>query len=181
MMVNVWLAAVAAIYSSVMAAYDRFVVARSIDMVILLLRTLGTIYVFVITSYSIHYTKLYEVVMFFLSPYVVGKLDAVAYGIWSLLTVLTGYMGIFDLGVRASVGRHIALYLGKKDKQGVDETIRAGFGFFSLTVLVILAVAIFLGWSFPVLFKGVPPEYYYMVRILLPIMMVNVWLRNNFV
>lgn len=45
MMVNVWLAAVAAIYSSVMAAYDRFVVARSIDMVILLLRTLGTIYV----------------------------------------------------------------------------------------------------------------------------------------
>ncbi len=71
-------------------------------------------------------------VMFFLSPYIVGELDAVTYGIWSLLNVLTGYMGIFDLGVRASVGRHVALYLGKKDERGVDETIRAGFAFFSM-------------------------------------------------
>ena len=114
-------------------------------------------------------------VMFFLSPFIVGKLDAVSYGIWSLLSVLTGYMGIFDLGVRASVGRHVALYLGKGDERGVDETIRAGFGVFTLTGGLILLVGILLGWLFPTLFKGISPEYYDTVRYLLPLLVVNVW------
>ena len=114
-------------------------------------------------------------VMFFLSPYIVGKLDAVSYGIWSLLNVLTGYMGLFDLGVRASVGRHIALYIGKKDERGVDETIRAGLGFFTLTGGLILAIGVLLGWFFPEFFKSVPEEYHSVVRMLLPIMALNVW------
>jgi len=115
-------------------------------------------------------------VMFFLSPYIVGKLDGVSYGIWSLLNVLTGYMGIFDLGVRASVGRHIALYLGKRDKQAVDETIRAGLGYFSLTGLLILIVGVLLGYFFPSVFKSVPEEFHNTVRLLLPFMVFNVWL-----
>ncbi|OGR12569.1 MAG: polysaccharide biosynthesis protein [Desulfobacula sp. GWF2_41_7] len=116
------------------------------------------------------------IVLFFLSPYIVGKLDGVSYGIWSLVNVLTGYMGIFDLGVRASVGRHVALYLGKKDMVGVDETIRAGFGFFSLTGILILIVGILLGWLFPTLFQGVPSEHHDTVRLLLPFMVINIWL-----
>lgn len=115
-------------------------------------------------------------VMFFLSPYIVGKLDAVAYGIWSLLNVLTGYMGVFDLGVRASVGRHVALYLGKEDPVGVDETVRAGFGFFSLAGGLILLIGVGLGWLFPMIFDGISTEYHDTVRILLPLMVVNVWL-----
>ncbi|WP_316348804.1 oligosaccharide flippase family protein [Desulfuromonas acetoxidans] len=115
------------------------------------------------------------VVMFFLSPYVVGKLDAVSYGIWSLLTVLIGYMGIFDIGVRSSVGRHIALFLGKKDQTGVDETIRAGFAIFTLTGGLILLVGVVLGWCFPIFFRNVPAEYYDTVRLLLPFMAVNLW------
>ncbi|MDD2557116.1 MAG: oligosaccharide flippase family protein [Desulfuromonadaceae bacterium] len=115
------------------------------------------------------------VVMFFLSPYVIGKLDAVNYGIWSLLSVLAGYMGLFDIGVRGSVGRHIALYLGKKDRVGVDETIRAGFGIFTITGCLILLAGVLLGWLFPVLFKGVSSEHYSTVRYLLPLMVVNIW------
>ncbi len=114
--------------------------------------------------------------MFFLSPYIIGKLDAVSYGIWSILNVLTGYMGLFDLGVRASVGRHIALYLGKQDEEGVDETIRAGLGFFSLTGGFILLIGVLLGWFFPEIFRDVPQAYHRTVRILLPLMVVNVWL-----
>lgn len=115
-------------------------------------------------------------VMFFLTPYIVGKLDAVSYGIWSLLNVLTGYMGIFDLGVRASVGRHISLYLGRGDQKGVDETVRAGLGFFSLTAILIFLMGLILGWIFPQVFRGVPPEHYNTVRLLLPFMVINIWL-----
>lgn len=115
-------------------------------------------------------------VLFFLSPYIVGKLDAVVYGIWSLLNVLTGYMGLFDLGVRASVGRHIALYLGKQDKKAVDETVRAGLGFYSLVSVLILVIGVVLGWLFPEIFRDVPVKYYSLVRMLLPLMVLNVWL-----
>ena len=114
-------------------------------------------------------------VMFFLSPYIVGKLDAVSYGIWSLLNVLTGYMGLFDLGVRASVGRHIALYIGKRDERGVDETIRAGLGFFTLTGGLILVIGLLLGLFFPEIFRSVPDEYHSVVQLLLPLMVLNVW------
>lgn len=116
------------------------------------------------------------VVLFFLSPYIVGKLDASSYGIWTLLNVLAGYMGIFDMGIRASVGRHIALYLGKRDSRGVDETIRAGFGFFTLSGLVILLVGVLLGWLFPVIFNEVSPDHHGLVRYLLPVMVLNIWL-----
>ncbi|WP_242637347.1 oligosaccharide flippase family protein [Desulfobacter hydrogenophilus] len=92
------------------------------------------------------------------------------------MSVLAGYMGVFDIGVRSSVGRHVALYLGKKDRVGVDETIRAGFGIFTLTGGLILAVGILLGWLFPFLFKGIDPEHYSTVRFLLPLMVVNIWL-----
>lgn len=115
-------------------------------------------------------------VMFFLSPYIVGKLDAVSYGIWSLLIVLTGYMGLFDLGVRASVGRHVALYLGKEDAKGVDETIRAGLGFFSLAGMGIFAISILIGWAFPYIFEDIPVRHHAMIRLLLPIMVINIWL-----
>ena len=68
------------------------------------------------------------VVMFFLSPYIVHTLGVTEYGIWQLLTVLTGYMGLLDLGVRASTGRYIILYLGQNQHEKVDETIRTGLG-----------------------------------------------------
>jgi O-antigen/teichoic acid export membrane protein len=116
------------------------------------------------------------VVMFFLSPYVVSKLDAFSYGAWSLLTVLLGYMGIFDIGVRSSVGRHVALYLGKKDYKGIDETIRSGFAIFTLTGGIILLVGVLLGWLFPIFFQGVSLELRSTVKLLLPFMALNIWL-----
>lgn len=116
------------------------------------------------------------VVMFFLSPYIVGKLDAVSYGIWSLVSVLVGYMGLFDIGVRSSVGRYVALYIGKADRKGVDETIRTGFGFFTLAGGIIFFVGVVFGWFFPVFFKSISAEHYNTVKYLLPFMALNVWL-----
>ncbi len=115
------------------------------------------------------------VIMFFLSPYVISKLDAVAYGIWSLLNVLVGYMGVFDLGIRASVGRHVALYLGKGDEKALNETVRAGLGFFSMAGVLILIVGVSLGVIFPCIFRGVPEEHYHTVQVLLPLMVIGVW------
>lgn len=116
------------------------------------------------------------IVLFFLSPYIVGKLDAVSYGIWTLLNVLVGHMGVLDLGVRSSVGRHIALYLGKDDAEALDETIRSGLGFFSLTGILLFAASAIVGFFFPEVFKGAPAEYHRTIQLLLFLMVFNVWL-----
>lgn len=116
------------------------------------------------------------VILFFLSPFVVHTLGKTEYGIWSLLNVFTGYLGVFDLGVRASTGRYIIMYLGRGDHERVGETLRTGLVFFSLMSLLILAAAIGLGFAFPLLFPSSPPEYFGMVRLLLPLLALNVWL-----
>jgi len=116
------------------------------------------------------------VVLFFLSPFVIHTLGNVQYGIWSLLSVLTGYMGLLDLGVRASTGRHVTLYIGKDDHKSVDETIRTSLAFFSAFGFLIMAVGVALSWIFPSAFSSVPVEYHALVRLLLPILALNMWL-----
>jgi len=116
------------------------------------------------------------VVMFFLSPFIVHTLGKTEYGIWSLLTVLTGYMGIFDLGIRAGTGRYIILYLGKGDHRRLDETLRTGLGFFSALAVFLVSVGIGLGWAFPHFFEEVPESYHGLVKILLPVLAINMWL-----
>ncbi len=115
------------------------------------------------------------VVLFFLSPFIVHTLGKVEYGLWSLLTVLTGYMGLMDLGIRSSTGRFIMLYLGKNDHRAVDETIRTALGFYSALGALVMVVGVALGWVFPVVFRSVPPEYHLLARLLLPLLAMNVW------
>lgn len=116
------------------------------------------------------------VVLFFLSRYLMHTLGKPICGIWSLLNVIAGYMGLFDLGVRSSTGRYIILYLGKGDHARVDQTIRTGLGFFTLLGGVILLAGCVAGIGFPKFFPTALPEYRGLVMILLPIMALNVWL-----
>lgn len=113
------------------------------------------------------------VVTFLLSPFIVGTLGKPAYGVWSLLMAVAGYMGVLDLGIRSSVGRHIFLYLGKGDRRGVDETIRAGLGFFAVVGAGIILFGLVLGAVFPHVFQSIPDDQRATVRWLLPLLAAN--------
>jgi O-antigen/teichoic acid export membrane protein len=115
------------------------------------------------------------IVMFFLSPFVIHSLGLAAYGLWGVLNVLTGYMGVLDLGVRASTGRYIILNIGKGDTRAVDKTIRTSLGFFSFISLVFIAAGFLIGLAFPKLFTNVSQEFYPIMPILMPLMALNVW------
>ncbi len=114
-------------------------------------------------------------VMFLISPFVVNTLGPVQYGIWSLVTVLTGYLGVLDLGVRASTGRFVIFYIGKGDHRKVDETIRTALGFFSAVGMLMLLAGVGLGWVFPKAISSVPEQHHGLIKILLPVMAVNMW------
>jgi len=115
-------------------------------------------------------------VMFLLSPFVVHSLGKVEYGIWSLINVITGYMGVLDLGIKASTGRFVVLYFGKDDHDSVDTTIRTGLGFYSCLGGLLIVTGAGLGWVFPSAFTSVPEEYHSLVRIILLMMAANLWI-----
>jgi O-antigen/teichoic acid export membrane protein len=64
---------------------------------------------------------------FFLAPKVVHGLGTTGYGMWTLVLSLTGYFGLFDLGIRSSVGRFVARYLALNDEARVNRTVSTAF------------------------------------------------------
>ncbi len=50
------------------------------------------------------------VITFVMTPIFVKNLGAHDYGIWEIVTVAVGYMGLFDLGIKPAVSRFVAYY-----------------------------------------------------------------------
>src|SRR5229473_4545058 len=48
------------------------------------------------------------VVGIFLSPFILHRLGDAAFGIWVLIFSITGYYGLFDLGIRSSIVRYVS-------------------------------------------------------------------------
>jgi len=62
---------------------------------------------------------------FLLMPFVILNLGDSAYGIWVLINALTGYLGLFKLGFRPSINKHVAEYEAKGDFEGMREYMSA--------------------------------------------------------
>jgi len=77
---------------------------------------------------------------FLLAPFVVHHLGTSNYGTWTLLSSLTGYFGLLDLGLRQSVGRFVARHMALSDDAGVNRTITN-----ALALLGAAGAAAFLG------------------------------------
>ena len=112
-------------------------------------------------------------VMFLLSPFVVNTLGDVRYGVWSLLISLTGYFGLIDIGIRASLGRFINFYLGRDDIPKVNGIISTATVCFSIASLVVLAAAGILATFLDVLFTKLPVELLPDARLAIVLIALN--------
>jgi len=116
------------------------------------------------------------VVLFILSPFVVHRLGTEQYGVWSLLMSLTGYLGLVELGTRASLGRHINYYLGKEDILRVNGVLNTALAIFLAVgvalILAALALAGFLGH----IFTKIPADALPAARVVLFLVAANLWL-----
>ena len=74
-------------------------------------------------------------VMFFLTPFVLGRLGDGPYGVWSVLIATTGSYGIFDLGIRSAAGLYLTRYTAQGDEVGVCRSFTTAF-------LLLLALAV---------------------------------------
>src|SRR6267143_2713736 len=59
----------------------------------------------------------------FLSPFILHHLGDTAFGIWVLIFSVTGYYGLFELGIRSSVIRYVSTYTATNESEGLAKLI----------------------------------------------------------
>src|SRR5579885_3107346 len=63
------------------------------------------------------------VVGILLSPFILHRLGDAAFGVWVLIFSVTGYYGLFDLGIRSSIVRYVSKYTATDDREGLSKLI----------------------------------------------------------
>src|SRR5258708_17822696 len=74
---------------------------------------------------------------FFLAPYVVWHLGNSAYGVWCLIVSLTGYLGLFDLGLRGAVTRYVARFHAQSTHNSCTEVSSSAMALFLSTCMLL--------------------------------------------
>ena len=106
------------------------------------------------------------IVGIFLSPFILHRLGDTAFGIWVLIFSITGYYGIFDLGIRSSIIRYVSKYTATDEKDKLASFVNTSL----LTYTGIGAVCMILttGLSaFAERFFHIPPQMHEQARWLL--------------
>lgn len=74
-----------------------------------------------------------------LSPYLIHTLGDTKYGVWSVVSALTGYMSLLDLGISSAVAKYVAKYKALNDYRSINVVIGS-----SLVVLLTVAALLIL-------------------------------------
>src|SRR5258708_24045325 len=81
----------------------------------------------------------------FLSPYILHRLGDNAFGIWIVVFSVTGYYGLFDLGIRSSIVRYVAKFSATDEQEELDRLVNtamfsySGIGILTMVITLISA------------------------------------------
>jgi O-antigen/teichoic acid export membrane protein len=102
----------------------------------------------------------------FLSPFVLHRLGDSAFGIWVLIFSITGYYGLFDLGIRSSIVRYVSKFLAVESKEDLTKLINTTLLSYTCIGMSSLVVTGVLCSYVDTLFR-IPPEFRSTARLLL--------------
>jgi O-antigen/teichoic acid export membrane protein len=88
-----------------------------------------------------------------LSPYIVHRIGLERYGIWAILSIVTRYMGLFDLGIESSFVKYISENHAKKNYNKLNEVINTGFVFYLFFGAAIILIGYYFIDYFILIFK----------------------------
>jgi len=74
-----------------------------------------------------------------LSPFLIHTLGDTRYGVWSVVSALTGYMSLLDLGISSAVAKYVAKHKALNDYKAINVVIGS-----SLVVLMSVALLLIL-------------------------------------
>src|SRR5579884_1374153 len=106
------------------------------------------------------------VVGILLSPFILHRLGDAAFGIWVLIFSITGYYGLFDLGIRSSIVRYVSKYTAVNSTEEISKLINTSL--FSYTCIGIVSLAVtFAGCVYVDRWFHIAPEFHRTARWLL--------------
>src|SRR5579859_6675284 len=105
------------------------------------------------------------VVAFFLAPFVLHRLGDSAFGLWTLVLAVSGYYGLFDLGIRSSIIKHVAQYNATGDKDGLERLINTTLFTYSCIATVLL-LATLAGYRYVDRIFHVSPDFLHTAPLL---------------
>jgi O-antigen/teichoic acid export membrane protein len=94
----------------------------------------------------------------FLSPFILHRLGDTAFGIWVLIFSVTGYYGLFDLGIRSSVIRYVSTYTATNDTESLARLVNTSLATYTAIGAVAMAVT-FVGSLFVDRLFRIPPDF----------------------
>ncbi len=97
-------------------------------------------------------TAVSMVVPFFLTPFVVGHLGSLQYGIWIVSVSTVSYLALLDLGLRSAVIRFVARAQAQGRLQDASDIIGSALWIRTLAAGAVLLVSVALALSAPHLF-----------------------------
>ena len=117
------------------------------------------------------------IVSFILFPFIVHHVGLAASGIWLLISSITGYFGLLDLGISSSLIKYVAEYHAKEDTKQVNEVINTTF-FLFLGVGVIAAIGLLVfGELFLTSLFNIPAELIDEAKMIVYIVSISMLLR----
>jgi O-antigen/teichoic acid export membrane protein len=102
----------------------------------------------------------------FLSPFIMHRLGDTAFGIWVLIFSVTGYYGIFDLGIRSSVIRYVSKFTATGETEQLAGHINTSLATYTGIGALAMTVTLFISYFADQLLK-VPPGMHSQARLLL--------------
>ncbi len=82
-------------------------------------------------------------------PFALRYLSKQEFGLWSLVTQLSGYLMLLELGMSGSITRHLSIYKDDINGGGYGSVLMTGFYIFAIQSVIILLVGIPIVFSVP--------------------------------
>ncbi|MGO8793596.1 MAG: flippase [Candidatus Sulfotelmatobacter sp.] len=102
----------------------------------------------------------------FLSPFILHRLGDTAFGIWVLIFSITGYYGLFDLGIRSSIVRYVSKFTATGEYEELAKLINTSLFSYSCTGVLTMLVTLVGAWQVDRMFH-IPPAFHSTARWLL--------------
>jgi O-antigen/teichoic acid export membrane protein len=103
---------------------------------------------------------------FLLTPFIIHHLGDSANGIWVLIFSITGYYGIFDLGIRSAIIRYVSKFSATGEVEELAKVVNTNLFMHTCTCIVSMLVTVVLSIYVDRWFK-IPPEFHSAARSLL--------------
>jgi O-antigen/teichoic acid export membrane protein len=94
----------------------------------------------------------------FLSPFILHRLGDSAYGIWVLIFSITGYYGLFDLGIRSSVVRYVSKFTATGESDKLNRLVNTSLWSYTVIGAIAMLITFVCGSYVDSIFR-IPPEF----------------------